>query len=159
MIEPGQETGPPPEPKSLSMRELARWALLTITAGWTFYLLSRFLIGIAANFGLDGGMGNDSAMSDLSNLGPLLLHGVDGLALTGYGLAAWFIHRRRWLALPAYGVAFLLDMSVWIVASASYAGYELTSLMHTSLVNWVINIILLCTLVGLMFLQQARVLR
>lgn len=159
MTETGPQTGLPTEPKSLSMRELVRWVLLAITAGWALYLLSRFLIGIAANFGLDGGMGNDSAMSDLSNPGALLLHSVDGLALTGYGLAAWFIHRRRWLALPAYAAAFLLDMSVWIIASASYAGYEFTSLMHTSLVNWVINIVLLCTLVGLIFLQQARVLR
>lgn len=159
MIEPGQETGPPPEPESLSMRELARWALLVVTASWAAYLLSQFLIGIAANLGLDGGIDRGGEMSDLGNLPALLLHGVDLVALSGYGLAAWFIHQRRWLALPAYGVAFLLDMSVWIVASASYAGYELTSLMHTSLVNWVINIILLCTLVGLMFLQQARVLR
>lgn len=139
--------------------ETARWVLLAITAIWAGYLLWQFLIGLAFNLAMDGGLDQGGEMSDLSNTPSLILHLLDLLALVFYGSAAWLIWRWNRLALPVYGAGFLIDMAVWITASANYAGYELTSLMHTSAINWLINILLLCVLVGLVFLRQARVLR
>jgi hypothetical protein len=140
-----------------SLRAAARGIMFAVTTGWAIYLVSQFAVAVAAQFGLDGGLEGGGEMSDLSDGLSLALHLIDLVALSSYALAAFLIARDRWQALPVFALAFTLDFGVWIFASAVYAGYELTSLMHTSLVNWAINIILLCTLLGLFLIYQDRV--
>ena len=152
-LDAGQVSGALPP----SLRATARGIMFAVTTGWAIYLASQFAVAVAAQFGLDGGLEGGGEMSDLSDGLSLALHLIDLVALSSYALAAFLIARDRWQALPVFALAFTLDFGVWIFASAVYAGYELTSLMHTSLVNWAINIILLCTLLGLFLIYQDRV--
>lgn len=134
---------------------ILRWTIFAITTLWVAYMLARQIAQIVAFFGVDTGLPINTDIDNLDDPSVLVLHVINFMAITGYALAALFIFRGKALALPAFGVALVLDFGLWIYASAMVASYELTSVLHTSVINWIFNLVLLSVLIGVYMLRSA----
>lgn len=137
--------------------QILSWFVMTVCCGWAAFLASRLAINLSImlNIAPDG----STPVIAESDTVSAMLYLTGTAAMLAYGATAWLVHRRHWAALPVYLAAFVMGISVWIVASATIPGYDNTSIMHAPLTSWIANIVLLSVLTVLAYLVLSGELR
>jgi hypothetical protein len=138
--------------------EKVRWVIAGLMSVWAVNQLWSLLLVILVVTDLGPRFGiTPDRIEIMNSLNPVQIVMVAGNAI-GYAVAAILVGLRSKRALPVYSVALVLDLGSWATYSTQFE-YEQLLNSNMTLLDWLINLVLLLVLFGLIILNRSSVMR